>query len=163
VRVWLTRARYRRERELVARLVEEGHDPLEIAAAALKLARAEERQRPVAPVSEVQSGSRRYERGDEGRRSSSYRRGGFSDRDSVSHEPGMVRLSLSLGRADGIRPNDVVGTIAYHADIPGNTIGKIRIQDKFTLVDVPEQFVGQVLAKNGNYRIRQHSASVKPA
>jgi ATP-dependent RNA helicase DeaD len=75
----------------------------------------------------------------------------------------MVRLSLNMGRTHGIRPNDVVGTIAFHADIPGHTIGKIHIQDKFTLVDVPEKFVPQVLAKNGNYRIRQHPFSVKPA
>jgi len=158
VKVWLGRARYRRERELVAQLVEEGHDPLEIAAAALKLARADEKQRPVASISAVQdAGPRRYER--EGKRQR------FSDRDqeTVSHEPGMVRLSLSLGRSHGIRPNDVVGTIAFHADIPGHTIGKIHIQDKFTLVDVPDKFVSRVLAKNGNYRIRQHMASVKPA
>jgi ATP-dependent RNA helicase DeaD len=158
VKIWLVRARYRRERELVAQLVEEGHDPLEIAAAALKLARADEKQRPVASISAVQdAGPRSYERGGKRQR--------FSDRDreTVSHEPGMVRLSLSLGRAHGIRPNDVVGTIAFHADIPGHTIGKIHIQDKFTLVDVPEKFVSRVLAKNGNYRIRQHPVSVKPA
>jgi ATP-dependent RNA helicase DeaD len=75
----------------------------------------------------------------------------------------MVRLSLSLGRLHGIRPNDVVGTIAFHADIPGHTIGKIHIQDKYTLVDVPEKFAAQVLAKNGNYRIRQQLVNVKPA
>jgi len=159
VKVWLTRARYQRERELVARLVEEGHDPLEIAAAALKLARADEKQRPVATVSDVQDmGSHRHER--EGKRPPHR---GFADRDTVSHETGMVRLSLSLGRLHGIRPNDVVGTIAFHADIPGNTIGKIHIQDKTTLVDVPEKFAAQVLAKNGNYRIRQQRVNVKPA
>jgi ATP-dependent RNA helicase DeaD len=159
VKVWLTRARYHRERELVARLVEEGHDPLEIAAAALKLARADEKQRPVASVSEVQESSpRRYER--DGRRTTSR---GHSDRETISHEPGMIRLSLSMGRLHGIRPNDVVGTIAFHADIPGHTIGKIHIQDKFTLVDVPEKFAAQVLAKNGNYRIRQQPVNVKPA
>ncbi|MBE3038768.1 MAG: DEAD/DEAH box helicase [Chloroflexi bacterium] len=159
VKVWLARARYHRERELVARLVEEGHDPLEIAAAALKLARADEKQRPVASVSEVQeTGPRRYER--DGKRAPHR---GYADRETVSHEPGMVRLSLSLGRVHGIRPNDVVGTIAFHADIPGHTIGKIHIQDKFTLVDVPEKFAAQVLAKNGNYRIRQQLVNVKPA
>jgi ATP-dependent RNA helicase DeaD len=164
VKVWLTRARYRRERELVARLVEEGHDPLEIAAAALKLARAEEKQRPVAALSEVQERShRRNERFDGFRRSSPDHRRGSSSPESLSHEPGMVRLSLSLGRIHGIRPNDVVGTIAFHADIPGHTIGRISIQDNSTLVDVPEQFVSRVLAKNGHYRIRQHPLSVKPA
>jgi ATP-dependent RNA helicase DeaD len=159
VKVWLARARYHREREMVARLVEEGHDPLEIAAAALKLARADEKERPVGEISEVQdAGPRRYEHA--GKHSSSR---GHEDRESVSNEPGMVRLNLNLGRIHGIRPNDVVGTIAFHADIPGHTIGKIHIQDKFTLVDVPEKFAGRVLAKNGNYRIRQQLVNIKPA
>ncbi len=160
VKVWLGRARYPRERELVAQLVEEGHDPLEIAAAALRLSRADEKQRPIASVSEVQdAGPRRKDR--------DFKRGGLhrdsSDRDRVSHEPGMVRLSLSMGSLHGIRPNDIVGTIAFHADIPGSTIGKIHIHDKHTLVDVPEKFLAQVLAKNGNYRIRQQPVSLKPA
>jgi len=159
VKVWLARARYARERELVARLVAEGHDPLEIAAAALKLARADEKQRPVASVSEVQEAfPKRYEKDGKYAPHRAY-----AGRESISHEPGMVRLNLSLGRLHGIRPNDVVGTIAFHADIPGHTIGKIHIQDKFTLVDVPEKFAAQVLAKNGNYRIRQHPVNVKPA
>ncbi len=177
MRVWLTRARYRRERELVARLVEEGFDPMEIAAAALKVARAEEKQRPIASVSEVQdTGPKRYERKAwTGNRDDNYR--SFSDRDrehkprrsdrevagKVSHEAGMVRISMNLGRVHGIRPNDVVGTIAFHADIPGNTIGKIFIQDKFTLVDVPERFAAQVLAKSGDYRIRQQPVNVRLA
>ncbi len=159
VKVWLARGRYAREREMVAHLVEEGHDPLEIAAAALKLARADEKQRPLGEVSEVQDASpRRYEKG--GKRSSHR---SYEDRETVSHEPGMVRLNLNLGRIHGIRPNDVVGTIAFHADIPGHTIGKIHIQDKFTLVDVPEKFAARVLAKNGNYRIRQQMVNIKPA
>ena len=35
----------------------------------------------------------------------------------------MVRLLLDVGKAQGIRPNDIVGSIAYQANIPGNTIG----------------------------------------
>ena len=158
VRVWLTRARYRREREMVARLVEEGHDPLEIAAAALKQARADERQRPVAAISEVaERPQRQYER----KGGHTARRGGFSDRGPVSHEPGMVRLSLNMGRDKGIRPNDVVGAIAYHADIPGSTIGKIFIEDRRTLVDVPENLVNQILSKAGKYSLRKQAFTVE--
>ena len=51
--VWMRRGRYRREWELVTELVENGHEPLEIAAAALKLAHGEERQRPIMTVREV--------------------------------------------------------------------------------------------------------------
>ncbi len=75
----------------------------------------------------------------------------------------MVRLSLNMGKKHGIRPNDIVGTIAFHADIPGSSIGKIFIQEKHSLVDVPETLAGQVLAKTGDYRIRQQPVSVKLA
>ena len=51
--VWLRRGRCRRERELVAQLLEDGHDLAEVAAVALKLARAEEKQRPIAPLKAV--------------------------------------------------------------------------------------------------------------
>ena len=54
--IWLRRGRYRKELQMVNRLVEIGHDPLQIAAIALKMARREEKQRPIAQVSEVQEG-----------------------------------------------------------------------------------------------------------
>lgn len=161
VNVWLQRARYRRERELVDSLVEQGHDPLEIAAAALKIARAEEKQRPIAPVSEVREMRPRGERGERGFHKSGRR--GETGMGKVSHEAGMVRLSISKGRSHGIRPNEVVSTIAYYADIPGHSIGKIYIQDNHTLIDVPEQFVAQVLAKSSSYRIHRQPVTVEIA
>jgi ATP-dependent RNA helicase DeaD len=75
----------------------------------------------------------------------------------------MVRLTLSAGRAHGIQPNDVVGTIAFYADIPGHTIGAIRIQEDHTFVDVPQQFVAQVLARAGSYRIRRQAVDLARA
>jgi ATP-dependent RNA helicase DeaD len=149
--VWLGRTRYRRERELVQKLADEGYDPYEIAAAALKIARADERQRPIPAMTEVQEAPRS--------KTVSRKRGGVN----ISHEAGMVRLSLSKGRSHGVRPNDVVSTLAYHADIPGSVIGKIHIQDRFTLVDVPEQYAGQVLAKTGDYRLRKQPVLVELA
>lgn len=162
--VWLQRARYHRERELVARLVEEGQDPLEIAAAALKMARGDEKQRPIAPVNAI-SEPRPVEMRPRGPARENPRgvRPSVASKGRVSHEVGMVRLSLSKGRVHGLRPNLLVSTIAFHAGIPGETIGKIHIQDKHTLFDVPEQFAEQVLANNGNYRILRQPASVEIA
>jgi len=165
--VWLNRGRYKRELELVTALVEAGNDPLEVAAAALKMARADEKQRPIAPVSEVKKEERvprKFER--ENRRKSrrdSYRGEGPHRRSKVSHEQGMVRISMNLGRTDGIRPADVVGTIAYHADIPGHTIGKIFIENDHTFVDVPESLVGKVLSKKVDYKFRRQPVSVEMA
>lgn len=151
--VWLRRGRARKERELAEELVAAGYDPLEIAAAALKLARAEEKQRPIAPIGVVQTGPAREPRskGKRGRRENGQR----------SHEKGMVRLMLNAGRSHGVRPNDVVGTIAYHANIPGKTIGAIRIQDTHTFVDIPQQFSAQVLA--GTYQIHRQTITAEMA
>ncbi len=163
--VWLKRGRCARERELVTELVEQGHDLLEIAAVALKLARAEEKQRPIARISEVvaqpERPGRREQFGNGRSRSSS--KGNGRNATTNSHEKGMIRLSLNAGKTDGLRVNDVVGTIAFHADIPGSTIGAIHIQEDRTLVDVPEQFAGKVLAKTGSYRVRQKRLNVELA
>jgi ATP-dependent RNA helicase DeaD len=75
----------------------------------------------------------------------------------------MVRLMISKGRSHGIRPNDVVSSIAYHAGIPGHSIGKIHIHDRHTLVDVPEDYLGQVLAKAENFRIHKQPVNVNVA
>jgi len=164
VNVWLKRGRCVREQEIVAELVEAGHDPLMVAAVALKLARAEEKQRPIEPISEAKTKgdrkrTRKQDRQYEYRQKKVRIKGKNSrkpDRRSRdSHEEGMVRLSLSAGKKNGIRPSDIVGAIAGHADIPGNTIGKIFIQDRHTLVDVEEQYVSRVLGKTGSYRVRQ--------
>lgn len=158
--VWLRRGRYRRESEMVAELVEAGHDLADVAAAALKVARAEERQRPIAPVNEVRPRESERGRGRDRRRDQrEYRR--RPERVEPSQEAGMVRLLLSVGRVHGVRPNDVVGTIAHHANIPGHTIGAIRIRDYQTLVDVPEEFVPQVLAKARQYQIRRRSVTIE--
>jgi ATP-dependent RNA helicase DeaD len=168
--VWLRRGRCSREREMVQALVAEGNDLLEIAAAALKLARHEEKQRPIAPMSVVDerpSAERRSSRGarrTDRRRapvgvngSSGHNSGG---RENRSTEKGMVRLTLDAGKAHGVRPADVVGTIAYHADIPGRALGAIVIREQHTFVDVPEQYVNQVLAKAGSYQVHRRPLEV---
>jgi hypothetical protein len=42
-------------------------------------------------------------------------------------------------------------------------IGKIRIEDKFTLVDVPEDVVEQVLKQSGNYRVGKEKFALTKA
>jgi ATP-dependent RNA helicase DeaD len=187
VNTWLQRGRCKQEREIVERLVEQGADPIQLAAAALKIARGEEKQRPIAPVTEVievqpRRAERQFRRGARAASAASERqpakehvgeasperasrrerflKARFGER---SNEPGMVRMTMSMGRSQGIRPADVVGAIAYHADIPGSTIGRIFIEESHTLVDVPEQFVDQVLSRAGKYSIRKQPFTVEIA
>ena len=171
MKIWLGRGRYKRELEMVQELVEAGHDPLNIAAAALKISRADEKQRPIAEVGEVKSGYRsekqlkpkngrreKFGRNDRPVKNLRNKRRGDS-----SHEDGMIRLKINKGKMHNIRPNDVVGQIAFHANIPGYTIGRIRIEDKYSYVDIPEDVADQVMKQSGNYSLGKEKFSVVKA
>ena len=74
LKIWLGRGRYKRELEMVQELVAAGHDPLNVAAAAVKIARADEKQRPIAEVSEVKSERREKEFGRAGKQGTQAKR-----------------------------------------------------------------------------------------
>ncbi len=154
----LSHGRVGQERALAATLVDAGYDPVEIAAAALRLARGGESQRPILPVTEIQERRPQQARDRRGGRPSE--RQPRQRRPRGAPEQGMVSLSLSKGKVHGVRPADVVSTIAHHANIPGHAIGRIHIQEHHTLVDVPEQFVAQVLARSANFRIHRQTIDV---
>ncbi|MCL4530422.1 MAG: DEAD/DEAH box helicase [Chloroflexi bacterium] len=170
MKIWLGRGRYKRELEMAQQLVEAGYEPLNIAAAALKLARGDEKQRPIAEIADVKveakheaprKSGKDFGRGQHGSGKREFVRS--SNRRGGSHEEGMIRLKINKGKANGIRPNDIVGTIAFHANIPGHVIGKIRIEDKLTYVDIPEDLVDQVLKHNGNYNVGKEKFSLQKA
>ena len=159
MKVWLQRGRCQKELLMVTRLVETGHDPLQIAATALKIARREEKQRPIAQISEVKEARFQKDR----RNIKHSKNGNGYNGTNGSCEKGMVQLTISAGKSHGVRPADVVGTIAYHANFPGNTIGSISIFDKYTLVDIPQRYVAQTLAKAGKCRIRKNTVTLELA
>jgi len=160
IQKWLKRDRCSREQEIVEELVLGGHDLVKVAAVALKLARAEEKQRPIAKISEVHArpSSKRKGRRDQRQPRMKGKNGRKANPLSkTSHESGMVRLSLGTGSNSGARPSDIVGAIASWADIPGYSIGKIFIQQKHTLVDIPEEYSAKVLSKSGSYQVRKQA------
>jgi len=169
LKIWLGRGRFKRELEMVQELIDAGHDVMDIAAAAIKSSRGDEKQRPIAEVSEVKDERRERDFSRDGKKTfgRSEKPGRFGDKSrgkgSRTHEEGMVRLKVNKGKAHSIRPNDIVGQIAFHANIPGYTIGKIRIEDKVSFVDVPEDAVDQVLKHSGNYKIGKEKFSVVKA
>ena len=150
--------------ELVEQIAEEGFDMADIAAAAARIAngskalvkareqeRDEETSRPVAESSRPEP--RRLD-------DSSPRR---HDDSSPRKPDKTVRLSLGLGRRDGIRPADIVGSIANEANVPGRDIGPIDIQEEVTYVGIPERYVEVVLAKVGKKRFRGRALNIRVA
>src|SRR5215212_4035473 len=74
-----------------------------------------------------------------------------------------ITLSMSVGRREGIRPADVVGSIANEANVPGREIGPIDIRDEVTYVGIPERYVETVLAKVGKKRFRGRTLNLRVA
>jgi ATP-dependent RNA helicase DeaD len=144
--------------QLVEQLVEEGqHDIAEIAAAAARLASvarplAPEREEAAAPAPESMPAARRLpaDPGGVGRRPPA--------------DPGAgVRLRMDVGKVDGIRPADVVGSIANEADVPGSDIGPIDIQDEVTYVTVPQRYVDRIVQKVAKKRFRGKAVNLRVA
>jgi ATP-dependent RNA helicase DeaD len=111
------------------------HDPLDIAAAALKLFQEGFREKTEEKPTLSQTGG----------------------------ADGMVRLFMNVGRAQNIRPDDIVRTVAEEAGIPGNIIGLINIYDKFTFVEVPADVAERVLAVMHRNTIKGFKVNVEPA
>lgn len=122
---------------LVEELAEEsGRDMAEVAAAAARLARGD---KPLAvPIEPEPEAVPEVERG-------------------------MVRLFIGAGRFGGVRPGDLVGAIANEAAVPGKAIGAIDIYDDFSLVDVPAEYLDQVLAAMSGAAIRNRPVTVRRA
>lgn len=78
-------------------------------------------------------------------------------------EEGMTRLFIDVGRRQQISPAHIVAAIANEADIPGKAIGAIDVNDQFTLVDVPAQFVQQILERMPRSRIGNQTATIRVA
>src|SRR5690606_27225708 len=60
--------------------------------------------------------------------------------------PGMSRIYIGSGRKDNMRPADLVGAIANEARLDARLIGTIEISDRFSLVELPEEMVDNVIA-----------------
>ncbi len=140
--------------ELVEQVAEEGFDMADIAAAAARIAngskalvKAREEERDERPAAEA---PRRQE--------------ARTFDESTSRKPEKtIRLSIALGRQDGIRPADIVGSIANEADVPGRDIGPIDIQEEITYVGIPERYVDTVIEKVGRKRFRGRALNIRVA
>jgi ATP-dependent RNA helicase DeaD len=178
----LTQGLEPRQLELVQRLLLSGMDPVELAAAAVQMARGTEGQintteiAPVVPEKRSERWAKKETKqyNTETRPASKTKRGTQpvepfrpAAREQRNGEPqrapkgrhlqeaGMIRLRMNLGNSHGLRPSDVVGAIAGEVGIPGKAIGDIDIHRDHTYVHVSEKHARQVLRESsGRYMVR---------
>jgi ATP-dependent RNA helicase DeaD len=142
----------------------EQFDPMDIAAAAAKLAAdamhgqetEDERDIPQWDPREERRPSETESRGPRGRKDRTEVGGRGRGRGGPT-----TRLYISMGRRRGMRPADLVGAITNEANIPGHAIGAIEIADQFSLVEIPESLADQVISALANSRIKGRSFSIR--
>ncbi len=78
-------------------------------------------------------------------------------------ESGPQRLFLNIGSRQGVRPADIVRTIASEAGMPGSAIGAIDIHEDYTFVEVPRDLAGDAIAAIRRTRIGGRSVNAEPA
>ena len=69
-------------------------------------------------------------------------------------EIGMTKILLNAGRKQGINQNIIVKSIAEASGIKGKTIGRIDIQEYYSYVDVPTEYLELVLQTVKNYKTK---------
>ena len=80
-----------------------------------------------------------------------------------SHEAGMVRLVINMGRDHEINPGDVVGVIAGLAKIPKEMIGAIRLMARQSYVDVAREEAERVVEKLNGVKFKGRRLYINPA
>ncbi|MBC7375518.1 MAG: DEAD/DEAH box helicase, partial [Frankiales bacterium] len=72
--------------------------------------------------------------------------GGAPARKGRVLEGPTAKLFIGLGRAAGVRPQDLVGAITGESSLSGRDIGGIEIAERFALVEVPEGAADEVIS-----------------
>lgn len=137
------------QQALVERLVEEGHDAIQLACAFAAMARADE-----APIGRLQAPrkERAPREGGSAKPGARRERGERGERPRAPSE-GMTRYRVSVGHKDGVKPGQLVGALANEGGIEGARIGRIDIRNAFSVVELPSGLPSTILTKMARARV----------
>ena len=72
-------------------------------------------------------------------------------------KPGFTRLFVTIGKKDCVHPRDLVDLIADHTSLPPAKVGDIELYDKFSFVEVPDQYAGEIIDTLGRATLNGRS------
>ncbi len=81
-------------------------------------------------------------------------------RPSDDHDKATFRIEV--GRSHGIGPGNIVGAIANEANLDAGQIGRVRIQEHFSLVDLPADLDTAVFRHLARVRVGGRPLNIKP-
>ncbi len=127
---------------LVDRLMEEDYNAIDIAAALLKNHLADSNVDELDVLDDINLGGTEYY-------------GGSDDQ--------MVRLFINVGKKSKVRTKDIVGAIANETGVPGKVLGAIDLYDDYSFVDIPRDYVKDVLVGMKSTKIKNKRVHVEIA
>ena len=68
-------------------------------------------------------------------------------RDDEENEEGMERYRIEVGKVHGVQPGHIVGAIAGETGMASKYIGRIRLFDEFSTVDLPQDMPEEMIRK----------------
>jgi ATP-dependent RNA helicase DeaD len=74
----------------------------------------------------------------------------------------LVGLRLNVGKKAGVGPGDLVGAITGEARIESRYVGKIRVAQDYSVVEVPEQLAERIMTALQRATIRGKKVEVRP-
>jgi ATP-dependent RNA helicase DeaD len=148
-------------------------DPLDVAAAAVKLAHQTLQADAAQDEEHIPAIDLRAARepGPKGGRGSKLARGGPTAGGAAHKAAGaqrvpvrgatMVRVFVGAGRNAGVRPADLVGAIANEAGVSAREIGAIEIEERFSLVEVSDHVAEEAIRALRSTSLRGQRVTVR--
>jgi len=89
-------------------------------------------------------------------------------RHSKPHDPGdgdgrARKLIVSMGRSSGLEPSDIIHAITAATGLDGEHVRNVRVLERFTLLEVPEQDVDRVVDRVSGTELLGQSVQLEPA
>jgi len=149
-------------------------DPLDVAAAAVKLAH-QALQADAAhdeehiPAVDLRAGREPWPKGGragkaprgEGTAGPAAHKAAGAKRRAPAAGAAMVRVFVGAGRSAGLRPADLVGAIANEAGVSAREIGAIEIEERFSLVEVSDHIAEDAIRALRNTSLRGQRVTVR--
>ncbi|NLY47003.1 MAG: DEAD/DEAH box helicase [Tissierella sp.] len=129
--------------KMVDGLIEEGYTSFDIAAALMKFYLKESSTEGHEELDMVDFGGKMFSKGNDNR--SGDNRNNNRARKQKNTISNGTRLYINMGDRDGVRARHILAALVQDGGVPSKSVGSIDVYDKFTFVDVPQNYVDNVL------------------
>lgn len=87
-----------------------------------------------------------------------------NEKQNFDFKPGEeIKLFLNVGKKDKIMVKDIVGSISANTAVSGSDLGKINILDKFSFIEVPGEYVNEILTSMKYKQIKGRDVRIEVA